>query len=62
MYDSLGIINNPEVKISFKEVKFDFDNVFGNPNSQKSDIVNIIKKYVKGFMHIETGKHLDQKM
>ena len=29
---------------------------------EKSDIVTIIKKYVPDFMHIETGKHLDQKM
>ena len=61
-YDSLGFINTPEIKISFEDVEFDFENVFSNPNSQKSDIVNVIKKYVPGFEHIETGKHLDQKM
>ncbi|MDA8734214.1 polysaccharide biosynthesis protein [Flavobacteriaceae bacterium] len=62
MYDSLGFINTPEIKISFEDVVFDFDKVFSNPNSQKSDIVTIIKKYVPDFMHNETGKHLDQKM
>ena len=61
-YDSLGFINTPEIKISFKDVESDFENVFNNPNSEKSDIVTIIKKYVPDFMHIETGKHLDQKM
>ena len=61
-YDSLGFINTPEIKISFEDVKADFENVFNNLNSDKSDIVTIIKKYVPGFMHIETGKHLDQKM
>ena len=61
-YDSLGFINSPEIKISFEDVKADFESVFNNPNSQKSDIVTIIKKYVPDFMHIETGKHLDQKM
>ena len=45
-----------------KMVESDFESVFNNPNSQKSDIVTIIKKYVPDFMHIETGKHLDQKM
>ena len=40
----------------------DFEGVFNNPNSDKLDIVNIIKKYVPDFMHIETGKNLDQKM
>ena len=61
-YDSLGFINTPDVKISFEDVESDFEKVFSNPNSQKSDIVTIIKKYVPDFMHIETGKHLDQKM
>ena len=61
-YDSLGFINTPDVKISFEDVESDFENVFNNLNSDKSDIVTIIKKYVPDFMHIETGKHLDQKM
>jgi FlaA1/EpsC-like NDP-sugar epimerase len=61
-YDSLGFINTPEIKISFEDVESDFERVFNNLNSEKSDIVTIIKKYVPDFMHIETGKHLDQKM
>jgi FlaA1/EpsC-like NDP-sugar epimerase len=62
IYDSLGFINTPDIKISFEDVEVDFDDVFNDPNSDKSDIVTIIKKYVPDFMHIETGKHLDQKM
>ncbi len=61
-YDSLGVINTSEVKISFEDLEADFENVFNNPNSDKLDIVNIIKKYVPNFQHIEKGKHLDQKM
>ena len=61
-YDSLGFINTPDIKISFEDVEADFDDVFNNPNSDKLDIVTVIKKYVPDFMHIETGKHLDQKM
>jgi FlaA1/EpsC-like NDP-sugar epimerase len=61
-YDSLGFINTPDVKISFEDVESDFEKVFNNHNSEKSDIVAVIKKYVPDFMHIETGKHLDQKM
>jgi len=61
-YDSLGFINTPDIKISFEDVESDFENVFNNLNSDKSDIVTVIKKYVSDFMHIETGKHLDQKM
>ena len=61
-YDSLGFINTKDVKISFEDVETDFDLVFSDASSQKSDIVEIIKKYVSDFEHIETGKHLDQKM
>ncbi|MDC0382474.1 polysaccharide biosynthesis protein [Flavobacteriaceae bacterium] len=61
-YDSLGFINTPDIKLSFEDVESDFENVFNNLNSEKSNIVSIIKKYVPDFMHIETGKHLDQKM
>ena len=61
-YDSLGFINTPNVKISFEDVESSFEMVFNNYNSEKSDIVAVIKKYVPDFMHIETGKHLDQKM
>ena len=61
-YNSLGFINTAEVKISFEDVEASFDNVFGNSNSGKLDIIKVIKKYVPDFMLIETGKHLDQKM
>ena len=61
-YDSLGFINTPDVKISFEDVEADFEKVFNNTNTDKLDIVNVIEKYVPDFRHIETGKHLDQKM
>ena len=61
-FDSLGFIKSPEIKISFEDIKADFENLFNNPNLQKSSIVTVIKKYVPDFKHIETGKHLDQKM
>ena len=61
-YDSLGFVNSRDVEISFLQVKTDFDRVFSNPNSDKADIIKVINKYVPDFMHIETGKHLDQKM
>ena len=61
-YDSLGYINSQDVTISFNQVKTDFESVFANPKFKKSDILKIINKYVPDFMHIETGKHLDQKM
>ena len=61
-YDSLGFIKASEQKISFNEVIKDFDQLFDNPKTTKADIVLVIKKYVPDFEHIETGKHLDQKM
>ena len=61
-YDSLGFIKTPDIQISFEDVESDFENIFNNLNSEKSDIVTIIKKYVPDFIHIETGKNLDQKM
>ena len=61
-FDSLGYVNSAKIKISFLDVKNDFDKVFNNYKSTKLDIVNIIKKYIPDFMHIETGKNLDQKM
>ena len=61
-YDSLGFINTPKVQISFEEVEASFEVIFNNSKSEKSDIIKVIKKYVPDFMHIETGKHLDQKM
>ena len=61
-YDSLGFITTPDIKISFNGVESDFVSVFSKVNSQKSDIIKVIEKYVPDFEHIETGKHLDQKM
>ena len=61
-YDSLGFINTQDIKISFENVQSDFENVFNNLDSNKLNIINIIKKYVPNFKHIETGKNLDQKM
>ncbi|MAW08497.1 MAG: nucleoside-diphosphate sugar epimerase, partial [Halobacteriovoraceae bacterium] len=38
-YDSLGFINTSEIKIFFADVESDFESVFDNPNSKKSDIL-----------------------
>ena len=61
-YDSLGFVKTPKIKMFIDDVESDFKNVFNNPNSQKSDIVAVIKKYVPDFEHIETGKNLDKRM
>ena len=61
-FNSIGFINTSNVKISFENLKLDFEKVFNNLNSTKLDIVNTLKKYISDFEHIETKKHLDQKM
>ena len=61
-YDSLGFITNLESTISFNKIIKDFDQVFNDSFSSKADVIKVIKKYVTDFKHIETGKHLDQKM
>ena len=61
-YDSLGFVNTSKVQISFKDIVTDFDAIFNDLDSEKSDIVKIVKKYIPDFKHIETGKNLDQKM
>ena len=61
-YYSLGFIKTPKVQISFEEVEASFEDIFSNLNLGKLDLVKVIKKYVPDFIHIETGKNLDQKM
>ena len=61
-YHSLGTINTPEIKISVENVKSDFQSLFSSENFEKIDVVKLINKYVPNFNHIETNKHLDQKM
>ena len=61
-YHSLGFISTKQINLSFNKVTEDFEKVFNNSESTKRDIVNTLLKYVPDFDHIETGKHLDQKM
>ena len=62
IYNSLGFIESMDESISDEDLVNDFDEVFNNTNSNKADIVKVIKKYIPNFQHIETGKNLDQKM
>ncbi len=61
-YDSIGFIETENIEISFKDVVNDFNKVFKEKDSNKVSIIEILKKYVPDFSHIETGKNLDQKM
>ena len=63
-FAELGIIKNTTKK-NFSDINAMLDNLQNllKQNSvRKQDIVNILKKYIPNFEHIETGKNLDQKM
>ena len=63
-YKSLGVIKNSlkrdigEIDIIFKNL----ETVFSENDVLKSDIVDLLKKYLPNFNHIETGQNLDSKM
>ena len=61
-YKSLGLITSKNEIISFQNIIKDFRNIFNNPDSEKIDIVNIFKKYIPEFKHVEKGKNLDDNM
>lgn len=63
-YDSLGVVKNAK-KESISTINETLSQLISLMNSgsyDKSDIVNLLKKYIPDFEHIETGKSLDQKM
>lgn len=62
LFNSLGVIKKDVEDISFDEVQSDFENIFQNQTTDKTEIIHVIKKYIESFNHIETGKNLDDKM
>ena len=63
-FKNLGVIKN-----SIKRDQTEIDNIFKNLREifstnhvSKQQIVSALVKYLPNFEHIETGKHLDQKM
>lgn len=63
LFNALGVISNeivPSINDVDKLVK-EFDELF-KQNISKSDIIELIRKYLPDFSHIETGRNLDQKM
>lgn len=64
LYDSLGVINLHEFKTK-KEVETlinSLNQLFKDMNTEKSDIVRVMKDFLINFDHRETGKYLDAKM
>ncbi|MCT4616221.1 MAG: polysaccharide biosynthesis protein [Marinifilaceae bacterium] len=61
---NLGVIKNSVKRdvSQMDEIFNNFNELFKQSNITKSEIVAVLKDYLPNFDHIETGKHLDQKM
>ena len=63
-FENLGVIKN-SIKRDLKDIDNIFKNlidIFSSNDVSKKHVVNALVKYLPNFEHIETGKHLDQKM
>lgn len=63
-FNNLGVVKNSTQK-SYTEVITvinQLETLFSSENIKKEDIVNILKKYLPNFEHIEKGKNLDSQM
>lgn len=63
-FTALGIIKNTPKK-EMKEIDrlfAEFEELFSQDHIDKQKIVALLNDYLPNFEHIETGKHLDQKM
>lgn len=63
-YLEIGIIkNNSELSPEdLTDFILNLDQLMNNNQTNKQGIVNLLQKFIPGFLHIETGKNLDQKM
>ena len=63
-FKALGVVTGKSIpqKDRLNELLLELENSFKRDDIEKIEIVNIIKKYLPNFEHIETGKSLDSKM
>lgn len=63
-YNALGVVTSvtPRPISEIDELFEDLNNLFKNSESQKADIVAVMKSFLKNFDHVEKGKNLDSKM
>ncbi len=63
-FESLGVITEKEIpdKSKIDDVMSELDCAFKKIDLSKDEVVQIIKKYLPNFEHIEKGKSLDSKM
>ena len=64
MFTGLGVIKKtkgrPEAEL--ENIFTRLDEAFASPEASKSDIVEVLKDYLRNFDHIEKGRNLDQGM
>ena len=63
-FENLGVIKNA-IKRDLTEIEDvieNLQNIFLSQDYSKSEIIEILNKYLPNFKHIETGRHLDDKM
>ena len=60
----MGVIKNAKkpVKSQIENCIFELKTLMSSNDYDKSSIVQLMKKHLPNFEHIETGKSLDQKM
>jgi nucleoside-diphosphate-sugar epimerase len=64
-FPNLGIIKSSDSTPQYEDISTiieSFQNLFNLPTINKNDIVDLLKRFLPNFEHIEKGKSLDQKM
>ena len=63
-FSSLGIITGKKIpdKEKVENLYRDLNSAFDSKKTTKEEVIEIMKAYLPGFEHIETGKSLDSKM
>ena len=63
-FSSLGVITGKEIpdQRRIRKLYVDLNAAFAKEETTKEEVVQIMKDYLPGFEHIETGKSLDSKM
>ena len=63
-FESLGVIEEVKARPinDIDNLFFELKNVFAKDVFSKEEIVEVMKRFIPNFEHIERGKNLDQKM
>ena len=63
-FDALGVVEEKKIpdEAELSKLLLELEEAFNDDEIQKDDIVQILKRYLPNFEHIEKGKNLDCKM